>query len=193
MPETLVLTLFILAGLVYLFLMNDPQAKPISKPIPAAILAVYFLSRLNLPMALVYILAGIGDYLLIFPARLIRGMLAFAAAYTILNAVTFFYFSPLYLLIAVPMAAVLLLLRKGLVKKRIFYPLIAYTALVILVLLVNAMGHLFHGGSTSTGLGLLLLALSDIFIGIRFSRPFTHISYIVIITYFAGLALVSGL
>ncbi|MFO8193039.1 MAG: hypothetical protein R6U08_09840 [Bacillota bacterium] len=193
MIETLVLTLFIISSLVYLFLMNNPQAKPISKPIPATILAVYFLSSFNLPMALVYILAGIGDYLLIFPARLIWGMLAFAAAYTILNMVTFFYFSPFYLLIAVPMVVVLLLLRKGLVKKGIFYPLVAYTILVILVLLVNAMGHLFHGGSTSVGLGLLLLALSDIFIGIRFSKPFAHISYIVIITYFAGLILVSGL
>lgn len=189
----MVLTLFILAALVYLFLMNNPQARPISKPIPAAILAVYFLSSLNLPMALVYILAGIGDYLLVFPARLIWGMLVFAASYTILNLVAFYYFSPFYLLIAVPMAVVLLLLRKGLVEKGIFYPLAAYSALVILVLLVNAMGHLFHGGSTSTGLGLFLLALSDIFIGIRFSKPFTHISYVVIISYFAGLLLVSGL
>jgi hypothetical protein len=120
-------------------------------------------------------------------------MLAFAVAYTTLNLITFSYFSPLYLLIAIPMAAVILWLRDELMKQGIFYLLIAYAALVIFFLLVNAMGHFFHSGSIALGLGLLLLAVSDVFIGIRFSKPFKYISYIIMITYYAGLLLVSGL
>ncbi len=188
--KTTVILIFIFFGLAYLFLIDNKKAGPYVKVLPALTLAGYSLYCGNLPFALVYLLAGAGDYLLTHPGKFFWGAAVFAIAYSTLNLVTFAHFSPLYLLAILPCAALVFLIGKGLVREKVFFPLLAYGIVVIAGLVVNAMGHLFHSGMPLTGLGLLSLAVSDLIIATRFAHPRKYLSYLIMVTYYTGLLLV---
>ena len=191
--ETTTLLLFILSGLTYLFLLGNKKIGPPVKTLPALILAIYSLLTANLPFALVFFLAALGDYLLTLPNKFYWGACSFAAAYTILNLTTFAHFSPLYLLAVIPFFAVFFLFKEGLVRENAFYPFLAYGLAVVAFLVVNSMGHLVYTGRLILGLGLLSLAVSDMLIAVRLARPFKGASHVIMITYYAGLIMVSGL
>ena len=191
--KTVTLLLFIVSGLAYICLINNKKVGPFVKVLPAAILAIYSLLSASLLFALIFILAGLGDYLLTRPGKFYWGACAFTVAYSVLNLVTFAHFSPLYLLAVVPFFALFFWFKEGLVRENAFYPFLAYGIVVVAFLVVNAMGHLTCTGRVILGLGLLSLAISDIVIAVRLARPFKYDSYIIMITYYTGLALVSGL
>lgn len=190
--QAAVLTLYILFCLAYLFLLGSEKTVRLIKAIPAAILALYSLINGNLLFFLIFIFAGTGDYLLTFPGKLYLGALFFSLAYTTLNLLTFSHFSWVYLLAIVPYIVVLFLIKDELEGKKVLYPLAFYSIVVILFLVINAMGNIFHTGNLVLGFGLLLLAVSDMAIAVRFAMPSKIISIVIMATYYAGLILVSG-